>query len=288
VAKRLSQSLKTPSKPTEMSSKVISSVPAEITGLFLDNCYEGSDSSCATLISCSLVCKKWVPATRRQLFSDVTASVGRGILQFGNLFHSPNATITPFVKSMSIVAADGNRQTGTQGKSLVQLLSRLAVVPFHSFSLEFEDGKVSTKERSPEPLSTFARDLIGSYHTVVSLSLHCDFGTLLDLVELVCSLPSLKVADLSPRIGDANICPERCPPATLQEIKIQRDLLPVLDWISNITPDHSISDIFLVYTPSVEDTNKISQFLKLQGNKLTKLALKSKEVSKQNLFGSES
>jgi len=268
-----------------MSTKVTSSFPAEITDLFIDKCYEDSDSSCATLISCSLVCKKWVPATRRQLFSDVTISVGRGILQFGDLFHSPNATITPFVKSMSIVAADANRQTGTQEKLLVQLLSRLAVVPFHSFSLEFAVGDGSTTG-SPEPLSTFARDLIGSYQTVVNLSLHCDFGTLSDLIELVCSLPSLKFVDLSPRIGDSSICPKRCPPATLQKMKIQRDLSPVLDWILNITPDHSISDIFLVYTPFIEDTEKISQFLKSQGNKLTKLALK--DVSKQNLFEGES
>ena len=266
-----------------MSPRVMSSFPAEITDLFIDNCYEGSDSSCATLMSCSLVCKKWVPATRRQLFSDVTVSMGRGILQFGDLFHSPNATITPFVKYMSIVAADANRQTGTQEKSLVQLLSRLAVVPFHSFSLEFADGERSTKQRSPEPLSTFARDFIGSYHKVENLSLHCDFGTLSDLVELVCSLPSLKFVDLSPRIEDSSICPERCPPATLQRMKIQRDFLPVLDWVSNITPDHSISDIFLLYTPLADDTEKISQFLKSQGNKLTKLTLKSKDRHKQYL-----
>lgn len=262
------------------------SFPAEITDLFIDNCYEGLDSSCATLISCSLVCKQWVSATRRQLFSDVTVSMGRGILQFGDLFHSPNATITPFVKSMSIVAADANRQTGTQEKSLVQLLSKLAVVPFHSFSLEFADGEGSTKERSPEPLSTFARDIIGSYHQVVDLTLHCDFGTLSELVDLVCSLPSLTFVDLSPRIEDSSICPERCPPATLQKVKIERGLLPVLDWISNITPDHSISDIFLVYALTADNTTKISQFLKSQGNKLTELALKSKDVPKRrNPFG---
>jgi len=118
----------------EIASYSNHSFSAEIIDLFLD-CQQDS----ATLISSSLVSKKWALSTRRHLFSNITISVGRGVGRFGDLFHSPHATITPFVESLSLIAAGAQCSTDGEQRFLIQLLSKLEVVPFHTFSLEFEE-----------------------------------------------------------------------------------------------------------------------------------------------------
>ena len=167
-----------------------------------------------TLISSSLVSKKWALSTRRHLFSNITISVGRGIGRFGDLFHSSHATITPFVKLLSLVAAGAQCSTDGEQRLLIQLLSKLGVVPFHTFSLEFreQDGYVLKKD----PLSAQARGLMLSYHAMVNLHLHCEFSTITDLVELICSLPLLEVADLSVPIHKLYGDPHHRPPSTLR------------------------------------------------------------------------
>ena len=101
-----------------------------------------------TLISSSLVSKKWALSTRRHLFSNITISVGRGIRQFSDLFHSPHVTITPFIKSLSLVVTGAQCSTDGEQRFLIQLLSKLGVVPFHTFSLEFreQDGYMLRKD----------------------------------------------------------------------------------------------------------------------------------------------
>jgi len=121
-------------RPFEIASYSNHSFSAEIVDLFLD-CQQDS----TTLISSSLVSKKWALSTRRHLFSNITISVGRGVGRFGDLFHSPHATITPFVKSLSLIAAGAQCSTDREKRFLIQLLSKLDVVPFHTFSLEFEE-----------------------------------------------------------------------------------------------------------------------------------------------------
>ena len=256
-------------RPSEIAYYSNPSFSAEIVDLFLDDCKQDS----ATLMSSSLVSKKWALSTRRHLFSNITISVGRGIGRFGDLFHSPHATITPFVKSLSLIAAGAQCSTNGEQRFLIQLLSKLGVVPFHTFSLEFQeqDGYVLRKD----PLSAQARGLMSSYHTVVNLRLHCEFSTITDLVVLICSLPLLEVADLSVQIHESYGDPQHRPPSTLRKVILWKRMQPILDWISGITPDHSISDIILNYDPDFQDSERISQFLASQGNKLTHLTLKS-------------
>ncbi|EDQ98076.1 uncharacterized protein LACBIDRAFT_336292, partial [Laccaria bicolor S238N-H82] len=216
---------------------------------------------------------------RRHLFSNITISVGRGIGRFGDLFHSPHATITPFVKSLSLIAEGAQCSTnGEQSEFLIQLLSKLRVVPFRTFSLKFKEqgGYVLRKD----PLSAQARGFVSSYRTVVNLRLHCEFSTITDLVELICSLPLLEVADLSVQIHESHGDPQHRPPSTLRKVILWKRFQPILDWISDITPDHSISDIVLNYDPHSQDPKRISQFLPSQGNKLTNLTLTSSWKSK--------
>jgi hypothetical protein len=256
-------------RPFEIASYSQHSFSAEIVDLFLEDCQQDS----ATLISSSLVSKKWALSTRRYLFSNITISIGRGIGRFGDLFHSPHATITPFVKSLSLIAAGAQCSTDGEQRFLIQLLSKLGIVPFHTFSLEFEeqDGYVLRKD----PLSAHARGLMSSYHTVVNLRLHCEVSTITDLVELLCSLPLLEVADLSVQIHKSYDDPQHRPPSTLRKVILWKRLQPILDWISDITPNHSISDITLNSEPDFQDSERISQFLASQGDKLTHLTLKS-------------
>ena len=99
---------------------------------------------------------------------------------------------------------------------LIRLLSKLGIVPFHTFSLEFQeqDGYVLRKY----PLSAHACGLMLSYHTVVNLQLHCEFSTITDLVVLICSLPLLEVADLSVQIHESYGDPQHRPPSTLRKM----------------------------------------------------------------------
>ncbi|EDR06241.1 uncharacterized protein LACBIDRAFT_300541 [Laccaria bicolor S238N-H82] len=266
-------------RPSEIASYGNQSFSAEIVDLFLDDCQKDS----ATLISSSLVSRKWALSTRRHLFSNITISVGRGIGRFGDLFHSPHATITPFVKSLSLIAEGAQCSTnGEQSEFLIQLLSKLRVVPFRTFSLKFKEqgGYVLRKN----PLSAQARGFVSSYRTVVNLCLHCEFRTITDLVELICSLPLLEVGDLSVQIHESYGDPQHRPPSTLRKVILWRRFQPILDWISDITPDHSISDIILNYDPDFQNSGRISQFLASQGNKLTHLTLELSREFKRYYF----
>ncbi|KIJ91136.1 hypothetical protein K443DRAFT_656370 [Laccaria amethystina LaAM-08-1] len=148
--------------------------------------------------------------TRRHLFSDVTAAVGRCVQRSGDIFHSPHAKITHFVKSMAMAV---QHHTDTNEMFLVQLLSKQVGAPFR---------------------------------TVVDLCLHCDFDWFSNMTEPFSSLPLLKVDVLSPKIRDAPVRFENHLPSTLQKVR----LIEILDWISKINPDHAISDIFLIYDPN--------------------------------------
>ncbi|KAL0575921.1 hypothetical protein V5O48_006051 [Marasmius crinis-equi] len=218
-------------------------LPFELVDLVLKDC------ETATLYSCSLVCRSWLPICRSQLFEslEINNTPPQRCVQLVSVLELKHSTISGYIRNLTIHLSNRNRQMISQvpcsrrsdgGKIRLRCVDYIQMILLHLKS-SIRSLKKLTIISHPNLLSDFyfstvssgiislASDLTSSFgHIVQELVLQFVEENPLYIIPFICSFPRLEI--LSMRSGlSANLNPfldtllsNHSLPASLRTLKL--------------------------------------------------------------------
>ncbi|KAJ6555150.1 hypothetical protein DFH09DRAFT_1318341 [Mycena vulgaris] len=242
--------------------------PAELEDTLIDFCHGDH----ATLASCGLVCRDWLPASRYHIFSSVrlTPQNAAGFVDIT----SSSPTIAPSVREADLHFSETSLPNLIP---ILKLLPRMARLSLHPL-----------REEVTRPITTSSLSPIFAASRLVDLKLdfRSRFESLRQIVDCVClcqHLESLELGGSWLKGGDFEAAPQL--PKTLHTLTLTCDL-NILSWLLTLDEMPAIQHLFLHHIVQRE-VAAIVQFLQTSGPTLNSLGLAFRDNDAQIQFAAQ-
>ncbi|KAJ7474701.1 hypothetical protein FB451DRAFT_274698 [Mycena latifolia] len=225
--------------------------PSELEDAFIDFCRADH----ATLASCGLVCRDWLPASRYHLFSSVYLTPQNAIV-------SSSPTIPPLVREVQLNSPAASLPNLVPILMLLSRTAQLTLLPVR--------GEVT------RPIVTSALSPIFAAFQLVHLKFdfRSRFESLRQIIDCVClchRLESLEVGGSWLQKGDFTTPPQL--PKALRTLTLTCDLDAFLSWLLTLQDEMpAIQHLFLHHIVQRE-VSTIVDFLRTSGPTVTSLGL---------------
>ncbi|KAJ7901622.1 hypothetical protein B0H13DRAFT_2514526, partial [Mycena leptocephala] len=204
-----------------LTSTMANAVPQELFELIIDHFVYRSIENRKTLLSCSLVCRSWVPRSRHHVFKKCRLHPGN-VLTFGQLLSSPACTFLPhvhwiFASRNYKKRADRNFDSITDGLRRLTSLEILELSGVIHTGTNFERGFLSAFKGIPE------LRLVGHLSSTPER-----------IIDLICLFPSLQrlVVSIQTFVLTLSSSVYPLPPPGLHHVAVARNgVKPISAWL---------------------------------------------------------